>query len=339
MKILLTGGAGYIGSHTAIALVKSGHEVVIADNFSNSHHLVIARLEGLCERQIRNYQIDVANQLDLEEICRKENFEAVIHFAGLKAVSESVNKPLLYYGVNLSTTLSLCAVMLDLGIRNLVFSSSATVYGEPERIPLDEHCRANNANNPYGRTKSFIEQILKDLQATQPLMNIALLRYFNPAGAHASARIGEDPKGPPNNLIPILTRVAAKKLKEVVIYGDDYDTPDGTCVRDFIHVHDLAEGHVAALTKLVTNPGLVTYNLGTGQGRSVSEVVDTFERTTGVELKKRVGPRRPGDVVSAYCDPALAERELNWRARLDIEDICRDAWLWQQQNPHGYQPS
>ena len=338
MKILLTGGAGYIGTHTAVALIESGHEIVIADNFSNSSHLVIERLEDISKIKIKYYQVDIADQPELKKICEKEAFEAVIHLAGLKAVAESVEKPLLYYKVNISTTLSLCAVMLDLGIRNLVFSSSATVYGEPERVPLDENCRTSDATNPYGNAKLFIEQILKDLQEAQPQLNVAVLRYFNPAGAHSSAKIGEHPTGLPNNLIPVLTQVAAGTLKELVIHGDDYDTPDGTCIRDFIHVCDLAEAHLAALEKLASNPGLVIYNLGTGQGRSVKEVVDTFERTTGQSLKKRIGPRRPGDVATTYCTPTLAQRELNWHSRRNIEDICRDAWLWQQQNPHGYEP-
>ena len=337
MKTLLTGGAGYIGSHTALALVQSGHDIVIADNFSNSSHLVIDRLEEICETTIKYYQVDIANQTELRNICQKEKFEAVIHLAGLKAVGESVEEPLLYYSVNLSTTLSLCSVTLDLGIGNLVFSSSATVYGEPERVPLDESCRTNSAINPYGSTKLFIEQILKDLQAAQPQMNIVLLRYFNPAGAHRSALIGEDPRGRPNNLVPVLTQVAVGKLDELVIHGDDYDTPDGSCIRDFIHVCDLAEGHVAALAKMASNRGLLTYNLGTGQGHSVKEVVAAFERTTKQKLNRRIGPRRAGDVASTYCDPTLAEHALNWRASRTIDDICRDAWHWQQQNPDGYE--
>ncbi|MAM82229.1 MAG: UDP-glucose 4-epimerase GalE [Gammaproteobacteria bacterium] len=336
MNVLLTGGAGYIGSHTAIALLESGHDIVIADNFCQSSKEVISRLEEISGHSIRHYEIDVADRSPLKEICMDEKIDAVMHFAGLKSVTKSLDEPLLYYEVNLSSILSLCDIMVELDIRNLVFSSSATVYGEPERIPLDEHCRTSKATNPYGSTKLFIEQILKDLQNAQPLMNIALLRYFNPAGAHGSARIGEDPEGVPNNLVPFVTQVAIGNLEELVVHGDDYDTADGTCVRDFIHVCDLAEGHVAALSKLTSAPGLVVYNLGTGRGQSVKEVIEAFEDISGIALNKRIGPRRPGDVPITFCDPSLAEQELGWRAKRTIVDICRDAWRWQQKNPKGY---
>ncbi len=336
MKILLTGGAGYIGSHTAVELVTEGHDVVIVDNFCNSKEVVIDRISEIAGAEISCHRLDIRDTEALIDICRDEAIEAVVHFAGLKAVGESVEDPLRYYEVNLSSSISLCQAMLNQGIRHLVFSSSATVYGEPERIPLDEDCRVSEAANPYGTTKIFIEQILKDAQAANPDLNIALLRYFNPAGAHPSARIGEDPAGTPNNLVPFLTQVAIGKHDELVVHGDDYPTPDGTCIRDYIHVQDLARGHVAALTKLISDCGVVTYNLGTGQGHSVKEVVTAFEHSTNQHLNKRIGPRRPGDVPVSYADPGLAERELNWKAKLTIEDICRDAWLWQQENPNGY---
>jgi len=338
VNILLTGGAGYIGSHTSLALIESGHDIVIVDDFSNSSPEVIDRLAELGARPVQCHQLDIADREALSRVCRIESIDAVIHFAGLKAVGESVEEPLRYYDVNISTTLSLCSVMLELGIRNLVFSSSATVYGEPERIPLDENCQTGGTTSPYGSTKLFIEQILTDIQRAHPQMNIALLRYFNPAGAHASALLGEDPQGRPNNLVPVLSQVAVGKLEQLVVHGDDYDTPDGSCVRDYIHVCDLAAGHLAALTKLGSDPGLVTYNLGTGNGHSVKEVVAAFEEVAGVTLNKRTGPRRPGDVATTYCDPSLARQELGWQAQYSIADICRDAWRWQQQNPDGYRP-
>lgn len=336
MKILLTGGAGYIGSHTAVELLADNHEVVIVDNLRNSKASVIDRIHEISGKKVTFYEIDVEDTARLSAICKDESIEAAMHFAGLKAVGESVEDPLLYYRLNLTTSLSLCQALIDNNIRILVFSSSATVYGDPERIPLDEQCRVTTAANPYGQTKIIIEQMLRDLSAATPDMNIALLRYFNPAGAHPSARMGEDPRGIPNNLVPFLTQVAVGMREQLMINGDDYDTPDGSCIRDFIHVQDLAKGHVAALKKLSTNPGLVTYNLGTGRGHSVKEVVSAFERSTNQHLNKRVGPRRPGDVPSTYTDPTLAETELNWRAELTIEDICRDAWHWQEQNPEGY---
>lgn len=336
MKILLTGGTGYIGSHTAVELLAENHEVVIVDNLRNSKRSVVERIEEVSGKRISFYETHLEDTETVSRICANEQLEAAIHFAGLKAVGESVADPLLYYHLNLTTSISLCQALLENDINMLVFSSSATVYGDPERIPLDEKCRATEAANPYGRTKIIIEQILRDLQQANPAMNIALLRYFNPAGAHPSARLGEDPTGIPNNLVPFLTQVAIGMREQLVINGDDYETPDGTCIRDYIHVQDLARGHVASLEKLKTNPGLVTYNLGTGRGHSVSEVVQAFERATNQPLNKRIGPRRPGDVPSTYTDPSLAENELNWRAELTIEDICRDAWHWQEENPEGY---
>jgi len=336
MKILLTGGTGYIGSHTAVELLAENHDVVIIDNLRNSKASVVDRIQEVSGKTVSFYETDLEDTAAVSSICANENIEAAIHFAGLKAVGESVADPLLYYELNLGTSISLCRALLENNIHILVFSSSATVYGDPERIPLDEACRATEAANPYGRTKIVIEQILRDLHSANPSMNIALLRYFNPAGAHPSARIGEDPRGVPNNLVPFLTQVAIGMRDQLVINGDDYETPDGTCIRDYIHVQDLAKGHVAALEKLKTGAGLVTYNLGTGRGNSVKEVVDAFERSTNQHLNKRIGPRRPGDVPKSYTDPSLAEKELNWRAELTIEDICRDAWHWQQENPEGY---
>jgi UDP-glucose 4-epimerase len=336
MKILLTGGAGYIGSHCAVELLNANHEVVIVDNLRNSKASVIERIEELSGKSVDFHNLDVADQPALEALCAKQKPDGVIHLAGLKAVGESVADPLLYYHLNLTTSLSLFQTMVKQNIRLLVFSSSATVYGDPERIPLDEKCRATEAANPYGRTKIVIEQILRDLSAAHPELGITLLRYFNPAGAHPSARMGEDPTGVPNNLVPFLTQVAIGMREQLVINGNDYETEDGTCVRDYIHVQDLAKGHVAAIERLANNPGLATYNLGTGKGSSVSQVVSAFERSTNQHLNKRMGPRRPGDVAVSFTDPSLAEQELNWRAENTIEDICRDAWHWQQENPKGY---
>ena len=336
MKILLTGGAGYIGSHTAIELLTSGYEVVIVDNLRNSKASVVDRISEISGQVPSFHELDVADYAALDTVFKQEQPDAVIHFAGLKAVGESVADPLLYYQLNLLTSISLCRVMTDNNVTSLVFSSSATVYGEPERIPLDENCNATKATNPYGRTKIIIEQMLRDLCDAKPEFNVVLLRYFNPAGAHPSARLGEDPKGVPNNLVPFLTQVAVGLRDELVINGGDYPTEDGTCVRDYIHVQDLARGHVAAIRKLQSNCRLVTYNLGTGTGHSVNEVVTAFELATNQHLPRTIGPRREGDVPSSYTDPSLAERELGWKAELTIEDICRDAWRWQAENPAGY---
>ena len=336
MKILLTGGTGYIGSHTAIELQASGYEVVIVDNLRNSKASVLDRISEISGQSPAFYELDVADYSALDTVFKQEKPDAVIHFAGLKAVGESVADPMLYYQLNLTTSISLCRAMADNGVTSLVFSSSATVYGEPERIPLDENCTATQAANPYGHTKIMIEQILRDLCDAKPEFNVALLRYFNPAGAHPSARLGEDPTGIPNNLVPFLTQVAIGLRDELVINGDDYPTEDGTCIRDYIHVQDLARGHVAAIRKLEKNCGLVTYNLGTGKGHSVKEVVAAFEHATNQHLPRTIGPRREGDVPTSYTDPSLAERELEWKAKLTIEDICRDAWQWQDENPTGY---
>ena len=336
MKVLLTGGAGYIGSHTAIELLTSGYEVVIVDNLRNSKASVVDRISEISGLSPAFYELDVADYAAMDTVLKQEQPDAVIHFAGLKAVGESVADPLLYYQLNLLTSISLCRAMADNNVTSLVFSSSATVYGEPEQIALDENCNATRAVNPYGRTKVIIEQMLRDLCDANPELNVVRLRYFNPAGAHPSARLGEDPKGVPNNLVPFLTQVAAGLRNELVINGDDYPTEDGTCIRDYIHVQDLARGHVAAIRKLQSNCRLVTYNLGTGIGHSVKEVVAAFELATNQHLPRSIGPRRKGDVPTSYTDPSLAERELGWKTELTIEDICRDAWQWQAENPTGY---
>ena len=336
MKVLLTGGAGYIGSHTAIELLTSGYEVVIVDNLRNSKASVVDRISEISGLSPAFYELDVADYAAMDTVLKQEQPDAVIHFAGLKAVGESVADPLLYYQLNLLTSISLCRAMADNNVTSLVFSSSATVYGEPEQIALDENCNATRAVNPYGRTKVIIEQMLRDLCDANPELNVVRLRYFNPAGAHPSARLGEDPKGVPNNLVPFLTQVAAGLRNELVINGDDYPTEDGTCIRDYIHVQDLARGHVAAIRKLQSNCRLVTYNLGTGIGHSVKEVVAAFELATNQHLPRTIGPRREGDVPAYYTDPSLAERELGWKTELTIEDICRDAWRWQAENPTGY---
>ena len=336
MKVLLTGGAGYIGSHTAIELLTSGYEVVIVDNLRNSKASVVDRISEISGLSPAFYELDVADYAAMDTVLKQEQPDAVIHFAGLKAVGESVADPLLYYQLNLLTSISLCRAMADNNVTSLVLSSSATVYGEPEQIALDENCNATRAVNPYGRTKVIIEQMLRDLCDANPELNVVRLRYFNPAGAHPSARLGEDPKGVPNNLVPFLTQVAAGLRNELVINGDDYPTEDGTCIRDYIHVQDLARGHVAAIRKLQSNCRLVTYNLGTGIGHSVKEVVAAFELATNQHLPRTIGPRREGDVPAYYTDPSLAERELGWKTELTIEDICRDAWQWQAENPTGY---
>ena len=345
MKVLLTGGTGYIGSHTAVELLARDFEVVLLDNLSNSKAGVVSRIEQITGREARFYQEDLLNRPAVEAIFRREKVDAVIHFAGLKAVGESVAEPLRYYHVNLSASINLCHAMLATDVKNLVFSSSATVYGAPEAASSTEHlpnlseeCPTTDAANPYGRTKLFIERILQDVVAANPSLDVALLRYFNPAGAHESAVIGEDPSGTPGNLIPFLTGVAAGKIDELVIFGDDYPTPDGTCIRDYIHVQDLALGHIAALNKLNSklnsrlnnNGGVLTCNLGTGTGHSVLDVISTFERATNQQVRHSVGARREGDVAISVADPSRASTLLNWQAEKTLIDICRDAWQWQQ---------
>lgn len=338
MNILLTGGAGFIGSHTCVELLDRGHRVVVVDNLSNSKEKALRQVEKISGKTVIFHKTDLLNKEDLNSVFCNESFDAVIHFAGLKAVAESLATPLSYYQNNLTGTLNLCEVMNRHKVNNLVFSSSATVYGDSDEIPLHESLPVSTANpfNPYGRSKVMIEEILKDQHSADPSWNIALLRYFNPVGAHESGLIGEDPNGLPNNLMPYITQVAIGKLAELTVFGDDYATADGTPLRDYIHVMDLARGHLAAIDKLASNPGVVIYNLGAGRGVSVFELVQAFEKVNGVKIPMRVGSRRDGDLPTSYTDPSLAKNELHWQAELSIEDICRDAWRWQQQYPHGF---
>ncbi len=335
MKILTTGGAGYIGSHTCVELLQAGMDVVVADNLSNSKFEAVLRAGELAGRAPEFYEADLTDRAALDKIFAAHRIDAVIHFAGLKAVGESVREPLRYYRNNIAGTVTLCEAMQAAGVRRMVFSSSATVYGVPERVPITEDFPLT-ATNPYGRTKLMIEEILRDLQAADPAWRIVLLRYVNPVGAHPSGRIGEDPNGIPNNLFPYIGQVAAGRLKQLSVFGNDYPTPDGTGVRDYIHVVDLARGHLKALARLDCEPGLSVYNLGTGRGYSVLEAVAAFERACGKPIPYRFAPRRPGDVPACYADPSRANRELGWRAELDLGDMCRDAWRWQSRNPAGY---
>ena len=336
MKVLLTGGAGFIGTHTAVELLNAGHEVVILDNLANSSVKAIHRVERLTNQTIQFYERDVLDAEGLDEVFAKEELDAVIHFAGLKAVGESVSHPLKYYNINLNGAISLCQTMLKHGVNKLVFSSSATIYGEPTQVPITEQSEVVDAASPYGRTKLMIEKMLEDVCHANPQFNVARLRYFNPAGAHLSGEIGEDPQGIPNNLLPFVSQVAVGKREFLTINGNDYPTPDGTCIRDYIHVVDLALGHLAAINKLAQDPGLVTYNLGSGKGYSVLEIVEAFKKANDIKLPHKMGPRRSGDIPTSYTDPSRAEQELDWRATRSIEDICRDAWRWQQKNPSGY---
>lgn len=338
MHIIVTGGAGYIGSHTCLELLNSGHEVTVIDNLCNSNPLGLQCVEELTGKKIRFFQVDLLDKQALHNAFQEiQGATAVIHFAGLKAVGESVAKPLLYYQNNLTGTLTLCQVMQDNGLKNIVFSSSATVYGDPASVPITEQFPLLSCTNPYGRTKAMIEDILRDLHIADPQWNIALLRYFNPVGAHESGRIGEDPNGIPNNLMPYVSQVAVGKLEQLSVFGDDYDTPDGTGVRDYIHVVDLAIGHLRALEKLKESPGVVTYNLGTGQGYSVLDMVKAFETASGKKVAYTIAPRRAGDIAQCYADPTLAAKELSWKAERGIDEMCRDTWRWQSQNPNGYQ--
>lgn len=335
MNILVTGGAGYIGSHTVVELLNDGHEVVVVDNLSNSKEEALRRVEEISGRSLTFYKTDLLDKDALDDIFARHEVDAVIHFAGYKAVGESVSKPLSYYHNNVTGTIYLCEAMQEHGVSNLVFSSSATVYGDPHKVPIREDFPLQTTN-PYGRTKLFIEKILRDLHTANEHWNIVLLRYFNPVGAHRSGRIGEDPNDIPNNLMPYITQVAVGKLDRLSVFGDDYPTHDGTGVRDYIHVVDLASGHLKALEKLSEQPGVVTYNLGTGQGYSVLDVVKAFEEASGQEIPYRITDRRPGDIASCYADPAKAEKELGWKARHTLLDMCRDSWRWQSQNPDGY---
>jgi UDP-glucose 4-epimerase len=336
MKILVTGGAGYIGSHTCLELLKAGHDVVVIDNLSNSKPVVFDRIERICGRRPVFYLGDVRDSGKIAEIFSAHSIEAVIHFAGLKAVGESVAQPLRYYDNNVTGSLALFSAMKENGIRTLVFSSSATVYGNPHSVPIHEDFPLS-ATNPYGRSKLMVEEILRDLILADDSWHIALLRYFNPVGAHESGLIGEDPAGIPNNLMPYVSQVAAGRQKELQIFGGDYPTPDGTGVRDFIHVVDLGCGHIAALDWLQQHKGIHTFNLGTGQGKSVLEVVRAFEAVTGKHIPYRIVDRRPGDIAQCYADPSHAEREFGWKARRGIAEMCKDAWNWQARNPVGYE--
>jgi UDP-glucose 4-epimerase len=335
MSILVTGGAGFIGSHTVVELLKDNKEVIVVDNLSNSKREALDRVEEITGKSLTFYKTDLLNKEEMDEIFSKHDVDAVIHFAGFKAVGESVEKPLSYYHNNITGTLYLCELMKKHGVYNIVFSSSATVYGDPHEVPIKEDFPLS-ATNPYGRTKLFIEEILRDLYVSDDNWNVALLRYFNPVGAHKSGRIGEDPNDIPNNLMPYITQVAVGKLDKLSVFGDDYPTHDGTGVRDYIHVVDLALGHLKALEKLQTNPGVVTYNLGTGQGYSVLDVVKAFEKASGQEIPYKITDRRPGDIASCYADPSKAEKELGWKAERTLVDMCKDAWRWQSQNPEGY---
>jgi UDP-glucose 4-epimerase len=336
MKILVTGGAGYIGSHTCVELLEAGYQVVVVDNLSNSKVESLRRVQEITGKSLVFHQIDLLDQIALNALFEINQFEAVIHFAGLKAVGESVSVPLRYYKNNVSGTIGLLEVMQKNQVRKIVFSSSATVYGEPDSVPIREDFPLS-ATNPYGRSKLMIEDILRDLYPSEPAWNIALLRYFNPVGAHPSGRIGEDPQGIPNNLVPYISQVAVGQLPELRIFGSDYPTPDGTGVRDYIHVVDLALGHIKALQALEREPGLVTYNLGTGQGYSVLEVVKAFEKASGKTIPYKIVDRRTGDVPASYADPTLAEKELDWKATRGIDEMCQDVWRWQSGNPQGYE--
>ena len=336
MRVLVTGGAGYIGSHTCVDLLQAGHEVIVVDSLINSREESIRRIEEITGRKLLFHKVDLLDQEPLEVVFQESRIDSVIHFAGLKAVGESVIMPLQYYKNNIIGSLVLFEVMMHHGVRNLVFSSSATVYGDPASLPITEDFPLQ-ASNPYGWGKVMLEQILRDLCQADPEMNIALLRYFNPVGAHPSGRIGEDPKGIPNNLVPYIAQVAVGKLSELQVFGNDYPTPDGTGVRDYIHVMDLASGHMKALEKLDTNPGLVTYNLGTGKGCSVLEMVNAFAEAAEKKIPYRIVDRRPGDIASCYADASKAEKELSWRATRDIHAMCEDTWRWQNMNPNGYE--
>ena len=335
MKILVTGGAGYIGSHTCVELLESGHEVVVVDNLYNSCKEALLRVERITGRSLTFYEGDLLDRPFLEEVFSKEQPDAVIHFAGYKAVGESVAKPIEYYYNNITGTLILVDVMRKQGCKKIVFSSSATVYGDPAFIPITEECPKGTITNPYGQTKGMIEQILTDLYVSDPDWQVTLLRYFNPIGAHKSGLIGEDPKGIPNNLVPYIARVAVGKLERLGVFGNDYDTPDGTGVRDYIHVVDLAAGHVAALSHM--KEGVQIYNLGTGHGYSVLDVVKAYSAACGKEIPYEIKDRRPGDIATCYSDPSKAERELGWKAKYGIEDMCADSYRWQSMNPDGYQ--
>ena len=337
MAILVTGGAGYIGSHTVVELQNAGYDVVVLDNLSNASEKALDRVSKITGKPVKFYKADILDRDALNDIFDKETIESCIHFAGLKAVRESVVKLWEYYENNIAGTLTLIDVMRKHNVKNIIFSSSATVYGDPAQIPITEECPKGQCTNPYGWTKSMLEQVLTDIQKADPEWNVMLLRYFNPIGAHKSGTIGENPNGIPNNLMPYITQVAVGKLKELGVFGNDYDTPDGTGVRDYIHVVDLAKGHVKALKKIEENPGLAIYNLGTGKGYSVLDIVKNFEAATGVKIPYVIKPRRAGDIATCYCDASKAEKELGWKAENGIREMCEDSWRWQSNNPQGYE--
>lgn len=336
MSILVTGGAGYIGSHTCVELLQEGYDVVVVDNLCNSSEESLKRVEKITGKRVTFYEVDLLDREALEDVFKKETIESVIHFAGLKAVGESVAKPLEYYYNNITGTLVLCDVMRNHNVKNIVFSSSATVYGDPAFVPITEECPKGKITNPYGQTKGMLEQILTDLNVADEAWNVLLLRYFNPIGAHESGLIGEDPKGIPNNLVPYIAQVSVGKLKSLGVFGDDYKTHDGTGVRDYIHVVDLAKGHVKAIKKLEENPGVDIYNLGTGKGYSVLDVLHAYEKACKKTLPYEIKPRRAGDIDACYADSSKAKKELGWEAQFGIDRMCEDSYRWQTMNPDGY---
>lgn len=337
MAILVTGGAGYIGSHTCVELLNKGYDVIVVDNLCNSCKEALDRVQEITGKTLKFYEVDILDREGLTKVFEAEQIDSVIHFAGLKAVGESVAKPLEYYQNNITGTLVLCDVMRSHGVKSIVFSSSATVYGTPAFVPITEECPKGICTNPYGWTKSMLEQILTDLHTADSEWKVILLRYFNPIGAHESGRIGENPKGIPNNLVPYITQVAVGKLESLGVFGDDYDTPDGTGVRDYIHVVDLAIGHVKAIEKMAKiRDGVLIYNLGTGIGYSVLDIVKGFEKAVGQPIPYVIKPRRPGDIATCYADPTLAKKELGWEAVHDLNKMCEDSWRWQKNNPEGY---
>ncbi len=336
MNIFVTGGAGYIGSHTVLQLLREGHDVVVLDNLSNSSEESLHRVKELCNREAKLYVGDILDPDILDRICSENAIDCCIHFAGLKAVGESVEKPWEYYNNNITGTLNLLDALRRHDMKNFIFSSSATVYGDPATVPITEECPKGTCTNPYGWTKSMIEQILMDMSKADSSWNIVILRYFNPIGADPSGKIGEDPKGIPNNLMPYVTQVAVGKLPKLGVFGNDYDTPDGTGVRDYIHVSDLADGHIKALKKINEKAGLCIYNLGTGNGVSVLELVKSFEKANGIDIPYEIKERRAGDIATCYADASKAKAELGWVAKRDIVDMCADSWNWQKNNPEGY---
>lgn len=336
MKILVTGGAGYIGTHTVVELLNEGHDVVVLDNLYNASEIALERVKQITGKDVKFYEVDLLDKDKVNEVFKKEDIDAVIHFAALKAVGESVEKPLMYYENNITGTLNLCEVMNKHDVKNIVFSSSATVYGSPDVVPITEDAPLSTTN-PYGSTKLMMEQILQDLHVADDSWNVVILRYFNPIGAHESGLIGEDPKGIPNNLVPYITQVAVGKLKSLAVFGDDYDTKDGTGVRDYIHVVDLAIGHVDALKKLNPGDGVSIYNLGTGNGYSVLEMVEAFSEVSGKDIPYDIKARRKGDIATVYADASKAKDEIGWTAKRDLKTMCEDSWRWQSNNPNGYE--